>query len=110
MGFHFFNPVAILPLLELIKGEKTDDVTLATAFEVAKKIRKNAILVKDSPAFLVNRLLTKLLSDCFDIVDEGATFDQVDEAALALGLPMGSLRPAWARGAGCRVPCTGDAS
>jgi 3-hydroxyacyl-CoA dehydrogenase/enoyl-CoA hydratase/carnithine racemase len=88
VGFHFFNPVAILPLLEIIKGEKTDDVTLATAFECAKKIKKNAILVKDSPAFLVNRLLTKLLSDCFEIVDEGADFQQVDDAALMLGLPM----------------------
>lgn len=88
VGFHFFNPVAILPLLEIIKGEKTDDVTLATAFECAKKIKKNAILVKDSPAFLVNRLLTKLLSDCFEIVDEGADFMLVDDAALMLGLPM----------------------
>jgi 3-hydroxyacyl-CoA dehydrogenase/enoyl-CoA hydratase/carnithine racemase len=88
VGFHFFNPVAVLPLLEIIKGESTDDLTLATAFDCAKKLRKNAILVKDSPAFLVNRLLTKLLSDCFEIVDEGADFTQVDEAALALGLPM----------------------
>lgn len=88
VGFHFFNPVAILPLLEIIKGEKTDDATVATAFECAKKIKKNAILVKDSPAFLVNRLLTKLLSDCFEIVDEGADFTQVDDAALILGLPM----------------------
>lgn len=88
VGFHFFNPVAILPLLEIIKGEKTDPETLATAFELAKKIRKNAILVKDSPAFLVNRLLTKLMSDCLTIVDEGADFKQVDEAALSLGLPM----------------------
>lgn len=88
VGFHFFNPVAILPLLEIIKGEKTDDMTLATAFECAKKIGKNAILVKDSPAFLVNRLLTRLLSDCFEIVEEGADFQQVDDAALMLGLPM----------------------
>jgi 3-hydroxyacyl-CoA dehydrogenase/enoyl-CoA hydratase/carnithine racemase len=88
VGFHFFNPVAILPLLEIIKGEKTDDVTLATAFECAKKIKKTAILVKDSPAFLVNRLLTKLIGDCFEMVDEGADFAQVDDAALMLGLPM----------------------
>lgn len=88
VGFHFFNPVAVLPLLEIIKGEKTDDVTLASAFECAKKLRKTAILVKDSPAFLVNRLLTKLLTDCFQMVEEGATFEQVDEACLALGLPM----------------------
>ncbi|MEW6138421.1 MAG: 3-hydroxyacyl-CoA dehydrogenase NAD-binding domain-containing protein [Thermodesulfobacteriota bacterium] len=88
VGFHFFNPVAVLPLLEIIKGEKTDDPTLATAFECAKKIGKTAILVKDSPGFLVNRLLTRMLSDCFQIVEEGATFDQVDEAVLGLGLPM----------------------
>lgn len=88
VGFHFFNPVAILPLLEIIRGEQTDAVTLATAFEAAKKIKKNAILVKDSPAFLVNRLLTRLLADCFQMVDEGADFIQVDEAALMLGLPM----------------------
>lgn len=88
VGFHFFNPVAVLPLLEIIKGEKTDDATLVTAFECAKKLKKNAILVKDSPAFLVNRLLTKLLTDCFQMVEEGATFEQVDDACLALGLPM----------------------
>jgi len=88
VGFHFFNPVAILPLLEIIKGQKTDDVTLATAFECAKKLNKNAILVKDSPAFLVNRLLTKLMADCFQIAEEGASFQQVDDAALMLGLPM----------------------
>jgi 3-hydroxyacyl-CoA dehydrogenase/enoyl-CoA hydratase/carnithine racemase len=88
VGFHFFNPVAILPLLEIIEGQQTDDQTLATAFECAKKIRKNAVLVKDSPGFLVNRILTKMLSDCFHIVEQGATFDQVDQAVLTLGLPM----------------------
>jgi 3-hydroxyacyl-CoA dehydrogenase/enoyl-CoA hydratase/carnithine racemase len=88
VGFHFFNPVAVLPLLEIIKSGNTDEVTLATAFECAKKIKKNAILVKDSPAFLVNRILTKLISDCFEIVDEGADFTQVDDAVLMLGLPM----------------------
>src|SRR4030042_3560895 len=70
VGFHFFNTSAVLPLMEIIKGEKTDDVTLATAFECAKKLKKNAILVKDSPAFLANRILTRLISDCFEIVDE----------------------------------------
>jgi 3-hydroxyacyl-CoA dehydrogenase/enoyl-CoA hydratase/carnithine racemase len=88
VGFHFFNPVAVLPLLEIIKGEKTDEVTLSTAFACAKKLKKTAILVKDSPAFLVNRLLTRLLSECVKIVDEGASFEQVDEALLTLGIPM----------------------
>ncbi|MEJ2717402.1 MAG: 3-hydroxyacyl-CoA dehydrogenase NAD-binding domain-containing protein [Deltaproteobacteria bacterium] len=88
VGFHFFNPVAILPLLEIIKGEETDDVTLVTAFECAKKIRKNAILVKDSPGFLVNRMLTRFMGDCIQMVDEGAEFEQIDDAVLSLGLPM----------------------
>jgi 3-hydroxyacyl-CoA dehydrogenase len=88
VGFHFFNPVAVLPLVEIIKAEKTGEQALATAFSLAKGLKKTAILVKDAPAFLVNRLLTKMLVDCVAMVDEGATFRQVDEALLALGLPM----------------------
>ncbi len=88
VGFHFFNPVAILPLIEVIRTPNTNDVTLATAFDLAKKLKKTGILVKDSPAFLVNRLLTKMMVDCLEIVDNGATFEQVDRALLSLGLPM----------------------
>jgi 3-hydroxyacyl-CoA dehydrogenase len=77
-----------MPLVEIIKGHKTNDETLAAAFEVGKKLRKSCILVKDAPGFVVNRLFTKLMSDCFTMVDEGATFKQVDNAALSLGLPM----------------------
>lgn len=88
VGFHFFNPVAVLPLIEVIKTPKTNDLTLATAFDLAKKLKKTGILVKDSPAFLVNRILLKMLVDCLDIVDQGAPFQQVDNAALSLGLPM----------------------
>lgn len=88
IGFHFFNPVAVLPLVEVIKTPQTDDQTLATAFDLAKKLKKTGVLVKDAPAFLVNRLLTKMLSDCLTMVDEGADFIQVDEALLALGMPM----------------------
>src|SRR5687768_13300329 len=55
VGFHFFNPVAVMPLLEIIKGERTDDATLATAFATGKALRKTTILVKDSPSFIVNR-------------------------------------------------------
>ena len=88
VGLHFFNPVAILPLVEIIRGEQTNGVTLATAFAAAKNLRKTGILTKDSPAFLVNRLLTKMLADCLEIVDEGADFELVDEVLLSLGLPM----------------------
>lgn len=88
VGFHFFNPVAVLPLVEIIRAEKTSDQTLATAYGLSKKLRKTGILVKDAPAFLVNRILTRMLVDCLAIVDEGASFQEVDDAILGLGLPM----------------------
>jgi 3-hydroxyacyl-CoA dehydrogenase/enoyl-CoA hydratase/carnithine racemase len=88
VGFHFFNPVAVLPLVEIIRAERTSDITLATAFDLSRKLRKTAVVVKDSPAFLVNRVLTRMLVDCLSMVDEGATFQQVDDALLELGLPM----------------------
>ena len=88
VGFHFFNPVAVLPLIEIIRSERTSDHALATAFDLSKKIKKTAVLVKDSPAFLVNRILTRMLADCLSLVDEGAGFREVDEALLELGLPM----------------------
>lgn len=88
VGFHFFNPVAVLPLLEIIKGEKTSDVTLATAGAVAKKIRKTVVVMKDAPGFLVNRLLIRNMVTCGDIVDGPNTPQEVDDAMVELGLPM----------------------
>ncbi len=88
VGLHFFNPVAVMPLVEIIRTQRTSELTLASAFDLAGKLRKTGILVKDSPAFLVNRLLVRMLVDCLTLVDEGAPFAQVDEALLALGLPM----------------------
>ncbi|MGD9505276.1 MAG: 3-hydroxyacyl-CoA dehydrogenase NAD-binding domain-containing protein [Syntrophobacteraceae bacterium] len=88
VGIHFFNPVAVLPLVEIIRAAKTGEAAVAAAFGFAKGLRKTAVLVKDAPAFLVNRLLTKMLVDCLEMVDEGASFQQVDDALLALGLPM----------------------
>jgi 3-hydroxyacyl-CoA dehydrogenase/enoyl-CoA hydratase/carnithine racemase len=88
VGFHFFNPVAILPLLEIIRGERTDDATLATAFEVGKQLKKSSVLVKDAPAFVVNRLLTRFTSEVFHAIDAGTPLDVVDVALDPLGLPM----------------------
>jgi 3-hydroxyacyl-CoA dehydrogenase/enoyl-CoA hydratase/carnithine racemase len=88
VGFHFFNPVAVLPLLEIIKGERTDDATLATAFAVGKELRKSSVLVKDAPAFVVNRLLTRFTSEVFKAVDAGTPLAVVDAALDPLGLPM----------------------
>ncbi|MEV6843995.1 3-hydroxyacyl-CoA dehydrogenase NAD-binding domain-containing protein [Actinoplanes sp. NPDC051411] len=88
VGFHFFNPVAVLPLLEIIRGEQTDDATLATAFEVGKQLKKSSVLVKDAPAFVVNRLLTRFTSEVFHAIDAGTPLDVVDVALDPLGLPM----------------------
>ncbi|MEU4241415.1 3-hydroxyacyl-CoA dehydrogenase NAD-binding domain-containing protein [Actinoplanes sp. NPDC026619] len=88
VGFHFFNPVAVLPLLEIIKGEKTDDATLATAFAVGRELKKSSVLVKDAPAFVVNRVLTRFTSEVFKAVDAGTPLDVVDSAFDPLGLPM----------------------
>jgi 3-hydroxyacyl-CoA dehydrogenase/enoyl-CoA hydratase/carnithine racemase len=88
VGFHFFNPVAVLPLLEIIKGEQTDDVTLATAFAVGAELKKSSVLVKDAPAFVVNRVLTRFTSEVFKAVDAGTPLDVVDSAFDPLGLPM----------------------
>lgn len=91
VGFHFFNPVAVLPLLEIVRGEKTDDATLATAFAVGKQLRKSCVLVKDAPAFVVNRLLTRFLSEIFAAVDAGTPLEVADRALDPLGLPMRPL-------------------
>ncbi|RCV52462.1 3-hydroxyacyl-CoA dehydrogenase NAD-binding domain-containing protein [Marinitenerispora sediminis] len=91
VGFHFFNPVAVLPLLEIIRGERTDDATLATAFAAAKGLKKSAVLVKDAPAFVVNRLLTLFMGEVLAAVEEGTDPEVADRAVAPLGLPMPPL-------------------
>jgi 3-hydroxyacyl-CoA dehydrogenase/enoyl-CoA hydratase/carnithine racemase len=80
VGFHFFNPVAVMQLLEIIRGDKTDDVTLATAFATGKTLRKTSILAKDSPSFIANRLLGRMMGDVGRIVDEGTPIEVADRA------------------------------
>ncbi|MGW5679408.1 3-hydroxyacyl-CoA dehydrogenase NAD-binding domain-containing protein [Streptomyces sp. NPDC003860] len=91
VGFHFFNPVAVLPLLEIVRGEKTDDASLATAFGVAKKLKKTAVLVKDAPAFVVNRILTRFMGEIQNVIDEGTPVAVAEKAVEPLGLPMSPL-------------------
>ena len=88
VGFHFFNPVAILPLLEIVRGAKTDNATLATAFAVGKSLKKSCVLVQDAPAFVVNRLLTRFLGEVTTAVDRGTPIEIADRALEPLGLPM----------------------
>jgi 3-hydroxyacyl-CoA dehydrogenase len=87
VGFHFFNPVAVMPLLEIVRGAQTDDETLATAFAVGKQLKKTSILVKDSPSFIVNRLLGRFMGAVSQAVDEGTPVEVAD-AAFAGVAPM----------------------
>jgi 3-hydroxyacyl-CoA dehydrogenase/enoyl-CoA hydratase/carnithine racemase len=91
VGFHFFNPVAMMPLLEIVRAEKTDDAALATAFAVGKQLKKSCVLVKDAPAFVVNRLLTRFLGEIFAAVDAGTPLEVANAAIDPLGLPMRPL-------------------
>ena len=88
VGFHFFNPVAVLPLVEVVRGAATDDAALATALAVGKTLKKNCVIVADRPAFVVNRLLTRFLGEITRAVDEGTPFEVAEHAADPLGLPM----------------------
>ena len=88
VGFHFFNPVAVMPLVEIVRAAQTDDATLATAFATGKALKKSCVLVKDAPAFVVNRLLTRFMGEVTKSVDEGTDFHVADNALAPLGLPM----------------------
>ncbi|MGH8938977.1 MAG: 3-hydroxyacyl-CoA dehydrogenase family protein, partial [Actinomycetes bacterium] len=88
VGFHFFNPVAVLPLLEIARAGKTDDASVATAFAVGKALKKSCVLVADRPAFVVNRILTRFLGEVTGSVDEGTPVEVADKALEPLGLPM----------------------
>lgn len=89
VGFHFFNPVPVMPLLEIVRTGASSDEAMATAFAVAKKLKKSAVQCADTPAFVVNRLLTRFMGACATAVNKGNGFAEVDDAVKELGLPMG---------------------
>jgi 3-hydroxyacyl-CoA dehydrogenase/enoyl-CoA hydratase/carnithine racemase len=91
VGMHFFNPVARMPLLEIIRAANTDDVTLATAFAMGKQLGKSCVLVQDAPGFVVNRLLTRMYVELMKTIDEGTPAVLADGALRPLGLPMSPL-------------------
>ncbi|HMT90444.1 MAG TPA: 3-hydroxyacyl-CoA dehydrogenase NAD-binding domain-containing protein [Dermatophilaceae bacterium] len=84
VGFHFFNPVAVMPLLEIIPGGQTDAAALATGFAVGKALKKTCILVKDSPSFIVNRMLGRFMGEVGRIVDEGTPVPVADKGFAGL--------------------------
>ena len=88
IGFHFFNPVAVMPLLEIARTSTTDDATTATAVAVGKELKKTMIICKDAPGFVVNRLLTRFMGEVTDAVDEGTSPAVADGAMRSIGFPM----------------------
>ncbi len=88
VGFHFFNPVAVMPLVEVVRTPSTGDDTVATALSLAKITKKNAVLVEDATGFVVNRILLRMLAEIFAAVDEGTPIPVADAAMRPLGLPM----------------------
>ena len=88
IGFHFFNPVAIMPLLEVARTSKTDDATTATAISVGKELKKTMVITKDAPGFVVNRLLTRFMGEITDAMDEGTPPEIADNSMRQIGFPM----------------------
>ncbi len=89
-GMHFFNPVNKMPLVEVIRGEKTSDETIATIYELSKKMGKMPVVVKDGPGFLVNRLLMPYMAEAAFLMQEGMSVEVVDKAYVKeFGMPMG---------------------
>jgi 3-hydroxyacyl-CoA dehydrogenase len=88
VGFHFFNPVAVMPLIEVVKAPTTDNATLSTAMVTAAKLYKNAVITADTPGFVVNRILAKLLGEAMHAVDTGTPFEVVNAALEPFGMPM----------------------
>jgi 3-hydroxyacyl-CoA dehydrogenase len=85
---HFFNPVALMPLLEVVRAVETEDLALATVWDVGEKLRKRPIVVNDAPGFVVNRVLTRMTRVIMDAVEHGTPVEEVDEAVMSLGMPM----------------------
>jgi 3-hydroxyacyl-CoA dehydrogenase / enoyl-CoA hydratase / 3-hydroxybutyryl-CoA epimerase len=92
VGIHFFNPVHRMQLVEIVRGPKTDGATLNTALRFAKQIGKLPVLVKDSPGFLVNRILLPYMVEAVRLFAEGFRIENIDRTMLDFGMPMGPLR------------------
>ncbi len=88
-GMHFFNPVPVMPLVEVIRGEKTSEATIATTVAYAKKMGKTPIVVNNCPGFLVNRILFPYFGAFSQLLHDGADFAQIDRAMEKFGWPMG---------------------
>jgi 3-hydroxyacyl-CoA dehydrogenase/enoyl-CoA hydratase/3-hydroxybutyryl-CoA epimerase len=92
VGIHFFNPVHLMPLVEIVVGKHSDKVAVETAVTLVKKVGKTPVVVNESPGFLVNRLLLPYLNEAGFLLEEGNPIEFIDQAAKDFGMPMGPLR------------------
>ena len=92
VGLHFFNPVHRMQLVEVVRTDRTSDETLATAVGFVRSIGKLPIVVRDSPGFLVNRILMPYLVEAAKLFERGGDPDELDDDMLDFGMPMGPLR------------------
>lgn len=92
VGIHFFNPVHRMQLVELVRGPRSAPAALDTALQFVKAIGKLPVLVKDSPGFLVNRILLPYMVESVRLFNEGCSVQQLDQLMLDFGMPMGPLR------------------
>jgi 3-hydroxyacyl-CoA dehydrogenase/enoyl-CoA hydratase/3-hydroxybutyryl-CoA epimerase len=90
-GMHFFNPVHMMPLVEVIRGKDTSDETVATTFQLAKKLGKTPVVVGDGPGFLVNRLLLPYMVEAVSLLEEGQSPEKLDQSLEKFGMPMGPI-------------------
>jgi 3-hydroxyacyl-CoA dehydrogenase len=88
VGMHFFNPVSVMPLLEVVRAGESSDEALATVWAVGETLRKRPILVADAPGFVVNRVLTRMTRVIMDAIEHGTPVEEVDEAVMSMGMPM----------------------
>ncbi len=91
-GFHFFNPVHRMPLVEVVRGKKTSDTTLASAVALARRLGKTPVVVADAPGFVVNRVLMPYLSEAMVLLEEGYPLAELDRAMKRFGMPMGPFQ------------------
>ncbi|MFV0341158.1 MAG: 3-hydroxyacyl-CoA dehydrogenase NAD-binding domain-containing protein [Parachlamydiaceae bacterium] len=89
VGMHFFNPVAKMPLVEVVAGKHTSPETVATTVALCRKLGKTPVVVKDCPGFLVNRIFLPGANEALRMLEEGYSMDELNSALLQFGMPMG---------------------
>jgi len=91
IGMHFFNPVEKMPLVEVVRGKKTSDETVSAVTTLSRKLGKLPVVVNDGPGFIVNRLLMPYLNEAARMLEQGARIEEIDNALLQFGMPMGAF-------------------